>query len=155
VSSTSVYDKVEQEYFEDTEILKSTNELVFKAEQLISKRTALIFRASGLMGYNRIPGKHWAGRNVNFPDASCNYVHQDDVISAVIFCLENQLHGIYNLCSKMHPSKMDIFLCNAKKYNFEDPIFGYKKTKIKRIINSDKLRKLGFKYKYENPFLYK
>lgn len=154
ISSTSIYDKEDKEYFEDTQIIKSTNSLVFDAETFIKERTNLIFRCSGLMGYNRIAGKQSAGKNVNFPDASVNYVHQDDVINAVAFCLEKGIRGTYNLCSKMHPTKMDIYFHNAKKHNFDDPIFGYKKTKNRRVINSDKLRKLGFKYKYENPFLY-
>lgn len=155
ISSSSIYDKEDKEYFEDTQILKSTNALVFEAESLVSKRTNLIFRCTGLMGYDRIPGKYHSGKNVNYPYASINYVHQDDVISAVLFSLENELKGVYNLCSRMHPTKIDIFLCNAKKYKFEESIFGYKDTKLKRVINSDKLRAFGFKYKYENPFLYK
>lgn len=155
ISSSSIYDKEDKEYFEDSKITKPTNTLVLKAEESISKRTNLIFRCAGLMGYDRIPGKFHSGKNVNFPNSYINYVHQDDVISAVLFSLENELEGIYNLCSRMHPVKIDLFLCNAKKYGFEDPIFGYKESKNKRVINSDKLKKLGFKYKYENPFLYK
>ena len=152
ISSTSVYAKIEKEFYENEVENLSFNSLVYKAENQINKDTNLIFRCAGLMGYTRIAGKYSSNKILDCEEQVVNYVHRDDVISAIVFAINNELEGIYNLCSPIHPSKKEIYLYNAKKFSFDKPIFKDKKTYIKRIINSDLLRDKGFEYKYKNPF---
>lgn len=152
ISSTSIYPQLEFEFIEDYKFEKKINSLVYKAEELIKNRTNVIFRCAGLMGYNRIAGKYFALKSLDCEDQRVNYVHRDDVISATIFVIENNITGVFNLCAKNHPSKKEIYTYNAKKYGFKEPVFENKKSYINRTINADKIENLGFEYKYPNPF---
>jgi len=119
---------------------------------LIKDKTDVIFRCSGLMGYNRIAGKRSSSKIVNDKDIKVNYIHRDDVINATAFVIENNINGIFNLCVKEHPTKEEIYLHNAKKFNFKESIFKDEKALNNRIIDGSKIESLGFEYKYPNPF---
>ncbi|RXJ69226.1 GDP-L-fucose synthase [Halarcobacter ebronensis] len=153
ISSTSIYKKEEGVFDEDSP-LNESNSLVFKAENLIKNKTDIIFRCSGLMGYNRIAGKYFAGKSLDCEDSKVNYVHRDDVINATKFVIENDISGIFNLCSKVHPTKKEIYTYNAKRFGFEEPIFKNKKSYENKIIDGSKIESLGFRYKYPNPIEY-
>ncbi|QKJ23746.1 NAD(P)H-binding protein [Poseidonibacter lekithochrous] len=154
ISSTSIYPNEQTIFNEDFEIKNPISQKVYDAEVLIKSRTDVILRCSGLMGYNRIAGKYFAGKVVDSEDVKVNYVHRDDVISATIFTIKNDINGILNLCASSHPSRKEVYLLNAKKHNFEKPIFENKKEYKNRIIDGSKIERLGFEYKYPNPLEY-
>lgn len=154
ISSTSIYPNEQTIFNEDFEIRNPISQKVYDAEVLIKNSTDVIFRCSGLMGSNRIAGKYFAGKALDSEDVKVNYVHRDDVISATIFAIKNDIKGIFNLCASSHPSRKEVYLLNAKKYNFEKPIFENKKEYKNRIIDGSKIEKLGFEYKYPNPLEY-
>lgn len=154
ISSTSIYPNEQTIFNEDFEIKNPISQNVYDAEILIKSRTDVILRCSGLMGSNRIAGKYFAGKVLDSEDVKVNYVHRDDVISATIFAIENDIKGIFNLCASSHPSRKEVYLLNAKKYNFEKPIFENKKEYKNRIIDGSKIERLGFEYKYPNPLEY-
>ncbi|WP_108063411.1 NAD(P)H-binding protein [Poseidonibacter lekithochrous] len=154
ISSTSIYPNEQTIFNEDFEIKNSISQKVYDAEVLIKSRTDVILRCSGLMGYNRIAGKYFAGKIVDSEDVKVNYVHRNDVISATIFTIKNDINGIFNLCASSHPSRKEVYLLNAKKHNFEKPIFENKKEYKNRIIDGSKIERLGFEYKYPNPLEY-
>ena len=89
---------------------------------------------------------------VEFPESLINFVHRNDVINATEFAIENDLNGIFNLCSNEHPTKKEIYSFNSKKYNFDIPIFLDNNFFLDRKINGSKIEKLGFKYKYNDVF---
>lgn len=152
ISSTSIYPDLDLLFNEEFTLVSSKSQKVYDAEVLIKDRTNLIFRCSGLMGYNRIAGKRFASKVVNDKDVKVNYVHRDDVISATFFAIDNNINGIFNLCIEEHPTKEEIYLFNSKKYSFDKSIFKDEKGLKNRIIDGSKLTSLGFKYKYSNPF---
>ena len=152
ISSTSVYPDIEENFNENFLIKNSSNKMVFDAENLVLNRTHIIFRASGLFGGDRIAGRRLANKIVDFPKTKINFVHRNDVINATIFAIENDLNGIFNLCSKQHPTKEELYSFNAQKYNFEKPIFLENKFSINRIIDGSKIEKLGFNYQYFDAF---
>ena len=154
ISSTSIYPNENSSFTEDSEISNEKSPKVYDSELLIKDKTDIIFRCSGLMGYNRIAGKRSSSKLVNDKDIKINYIHRDDVISATIFVIENNINGIFNLCSEMHPTKEEIYLHNAKKFNFEESIFKDEKGLKNRIIDGSKIESFGFEYKYPNPFTY-
>ena len=151
ISTTSVYPKKEGEYVEDFVLLPDSTNLALCAEIQVKKRTNLIFRCAGLMGYNRIAGKYFSNKTLTCAKEKVNYVHRDDVIGAIKYGLKNDLEGIYNLCSPVHLCKKEIYDYNAKKYEFLSVHFSIKKEYKERIINSDKLIKEGFSYLYSSP----
>ncbi len=152
ISSTSVYPDIEENFDEDFIIKNPSNKMVFDAENLVSNKTHIIFRASGLLAEDRIAGRRLANKIVDFPKTKINFVHRNDVINATIFAIENDLNSIFNLCSKQHPTKEELYSFNAKKYNFEKPIFAENEFSINRIINGSKIEKLGFNYQYFDAF---
>ena len=154
ISSTSIYPNENNIFKEDYKIENSISKIVYEAEELIKEKTNVIFRCSGLMGENRIAGKYFANKNLDCKNQRVNYIHRDDIISAIKFVIEKNINGIFNLCSKEHPRKEEVYLLNAKKHNFEASIFINTKEYNNRIIDGSKIQSLGFEYKYPNPLEY-
>lgn len=151
ISSSSIYPDVKKLLTEELEIKNSISQLVFDCEEIAKEKSDIVFRCAGLMGKNRIAGKYFAGKILDSESSKVNYVHIDDVICATLFAIENDLKGIYNLCSPNHPTKKEVYLSNAIKYNFEKPIFENSKEYKNRIVDGSKIERLGFRYKYPNP----
>lgn len=153
ISSTSIYPDIEGIFTEDFLLSIFGKKVVFDAEKLVLEKSHIIFRVSGLLGEDRIAGRRLANKIVDFPKTKINFVHRNDVINATIFAIENDLNGIFNLCSKQHPSKEELYTFNALKYNFQKPVFVENKEEfINRIIDGSKIEKLGFEYKYYDAF---
>ena len=152
ISSTSIYPNFEATYDENCFIENPSSKLVFDAEELILNKTHIILRASALFGEDRIAGRRLANKKVDFPKTKINFVHRNDVISATTFAIKNDLNGIFNLASKQHPTKEELYSFNAQKYSFEKPIFSDDKNSIERIIDGSKIEKFGFEYKYFDAF---
>jgi len=159
ISSTSIYPSIKKEFKED-EIINRNNtskKVVYDAEQIIlSINNSVILRCAGLMGYNRIAGKYFANKTITCQNERVNYIHKDDVINIIKSVIQKNIHNeIYNLCSPIHPKKAEVYLLNAKKYNFLAPIFKDNLPTKNRIINTDKvIEELGYVYKYNNPLNY-
>lgn len=152
ISSTSIYPDLNEEFTEDYEIKEPKTKIVFDAEQTIKDRTDYIFRVSGLMGYNRIAGKYYSGKEVKDSNAVVNFIHRDDVINAVEFFIKNELeNGIYNLVAPNYPTKKEIYSLNCEKLNINLPIFKENNNLKTRKIIGKKLLDKGFKYDYNNP----
>lgn len=152
ISSTSIYPNIEGDFDENFIINDSSSKIVFDAEKFVENKSDVIFRASGLVGGSRYFGKRSANRVVEFPQSIINFVHRNDVINATKFVIEKDINGIFNLCSKEHPTKRDIYTFNSKKYDFEMPIFIDNESFLNRVIDGSKIEKLGFEYKYNNVF---
>lgn len=151
ISSTSIYPDENIILTEELEIQNSNSKIVYDAENIANKISDITFRCSGLMGGNRIAGKYFAGKTLDSGNIKVNYVHRDDVIKATLFVIENDLGGIFNLCAPNHPSRKEVYLSNAIKYNFEKPILKNSKNYKNRIVDGSKIERLGFRYKYPNP----
>jgi len=152
ISSTSVYPDIEANFDEDFIIKNPSNKMVFDAENLVLDKTHIIFRASGLLGEDRIAGRRLANKIVDFPKTKINFVHRNDVINATIFSIENNINGIFNLSSFLHPTKEELYGFNANKYGFDKPIFLENNSCFNRIIDGSKIEKLGFNYEYSDAF---
>lgn len=152
ISSTSIYPNIQGLFNEEYEIKEFSSKLVFEAENLVKEKSDVIFRVAGLVGGSRYFGKRSANKVVEYPKTPINFVHRNDVIEATKFVIENNINGIFNLCSKEHPTKEEIYSFNSKKYDFEEPIFLDNKEFLNRLIDGSKIEKLGFIYKYNNAF---
>lgn len=102
------------------------------------------------MGYNRVAGKYFENKTTTNSKVRTNYVHRDDVIKAILFVIKNNISGVFNLCSKQHFEKKDIYNYNALKYDFKEVKFDQENVFENRIISSSKLRALGFKYIFDS-----
>lgn len=154
VSSTSIYPDEEKNFNEDIKFTNPKSQRAFDIEEQIKNKTHIIFRCAGLMGANRIAGKYYSGKTLDSEDVKVNYVHLEDIIKATSFVVKKDLEGIFNLCSKEHPTRKEVYSKNAKKYGFKAPIFKNKKSYKDRLIDGSKIQKEGFRYKYPNPLEY-
>jgi nucleoside-diphosphate-sugar epimerase len=157
-STTSVY-QISNSILDEGSVKSEAdagNKIVYEAEKYILSSEIpekLVLRLGGLTGYERILARFFAGKDAlaggNEP---VNLVHRDDVISAIVFLLnEKKLVGIVNVCSPIHPTKRVFYtyLCEQFKWNL--PIFPEKLDGDWKEISSDKLTRLGYKWIFENP----
>ena len=160
ISSTSVYPCENKEYKENERISykNSSKPIIYEAEQIFNdiNYKVVILRCAGLMGYDRVAGKYFANKPISTGNERVNYIHKDDVINIIQLIISKKIKtGIYNLCSPKHPTKKEVYLNNAKKYGFAEPIFTENRAKTNRIINTDKVvKKLEYKYIFVNPLKY-
>jgi nucleoside-diphosphate-sugar epimerase len=160
ISATSIYPQDQLRVDENTTITvdNTGNKALFEAENLLRSETtfeSLILRCGGLLGYNRIPGRYYSGKTITTGDTPVNYIHRDDVINIMIFCIENKvLSGLYNLVAPNHPSRMEVFSKNARDFGFEPPVFtenDENKEKVKMVIGKKLIEELGYQFLYPDP----
>ena len=91
ISSTSIYPNEEGIYDENSKLYNPNSKIVLDAEKVVSGKSDVIFRCSGLMGYDRIAGKYFAGKTLDSEDVKVNYIHRDDIIEATKFAILNDI----------------------------------------------------------------
>lgn len=159
ISSTSVYPNFEREVREEDapEPEDCRHTALCVAEKLLQEVKGLnltILRCGGLMGYDRIPGKYFAGKkDLDTGNIPVNYVHRDDVIGVVLEVLRQRYwNKIINVVAPKHPARKDIYLRNAADFGLEPPSFTETRMKDYKIVNADKLQQeLNYKFFYPDP----
>lgn len=151
VSSSSVYPKASGMYDEKSEIVSSSNPLYYEAETSLHGKVHIIFRCAGLMGADRIAAKYYTNKRVTDGKSRVNHIHRIDVIRAVLFTIDKNLEGIFNLCAPKHPTKEEVFLYQCEQCHLAPPEFIDNLECTQRIIDGSKLEYLGFEYQFKNP----
>lgn len=162
ISSTSVYPDDNRIVDKSLDLAPHTHELL-KAETIFSENNDIqlnILRCGGLMGYDRIPGKYFAGkRNLPEGDKPVNYVHRDDVIGIISSLVIKDVWGeTLNVVAPIHPAKRDIALKTAIQFKLPEPHFGPDDKADYKIVKAGKIKDLlDFNFKYPDPmgFYYK
>lgn len=158
VSSTSVYPEVDT-WVDEMSALDQQNpraEALIQGEAEIRKFAGrwMILRASGLMGYDRVPGKYFAGKKeLKTGRIPVNYIHRDDIIRIIAALLAQPgWEEIFNIVAPEHPTRRDIYLKNASDFGFEAPGFLDAPAQGYKIVSGQKLQgHLSYKFKYPNP----
>lgn len=159
VSSTSVYPDLNREIFENetTEPVKESGRALKQVENLLISQPnfeTTIIRFSGLIGYNRMPGRFLANKtNVENGNAPINVIHQDDCIELITQIIEQNIWGdVFNASSDEHPTRKEFYTFAANKIGLNPPIFTEKEDVKFKIINSDKIKKrLNYSFIYPDP----
>jgi len=151
VSSTSIYPKTPGVYAENSEIASSSNPLYYEAEKSLHGKAHIIFRCAGLMGAGRIAAKYSSSEPITDGKSRVNHVHRIDVIRAVLFALEQNLEGIFNLCAPLHPTKEEVYTFQCEQCHLVSPRYVDTVEPLQRIIDGRKLESLGFEYLRKNP----
>lgn len=156
ISTTSVYANLNREV---AEVDADEEHPLYKAEQFIlqsfeNKRVAFL-RCGGLMGYERIPAKYFAGKKgLTTGNIRVNYVHRDDVIGIVEMIIEKEIYGeTFNVVAPEHPIRKEVYEKACREYNYEMPEFVTPKEPHDfKIISPKKLLDfIDYKFKYANP----
>jgi nucleoside-diphosphate-sugar epimerase len=159
VSSTSVYPDTNEIVTEkETRIpeKESGKALLIVEKMLLEQKrfNTTIVRFSGLIGYDRMPGRFLAGKKeVQNGEAPINVIHQDDCIAIIESIIEKEIWGeIFNASTDIHPKRSNYYELAAEKIGLEKPTFTPTENLCYKIINSDKLKaKLDYQFKYPNP----
>lgn len=152
VSSTSVYGNQEGILTEEIipePITESGKQLLQVEKVLLSNPSfkTIIIRFGGLIGEDRHPVKHLAGKeNLDNPDAPINFIHQKDCIAIIKTICSNELIEVwgetFNAVAPFHPTRKEYYLQKAKELNLALPKFLETKVSSSKIIVSDKLIEL-------------
>ncbi len=156
ISSTSVYPDSNSIVDESGEVI-AENAMVQVEFRLKSLDLSLtILRCGGLMGYDRIPGKYFANKEIFNANTPVNFIHKDDVISVIDFIIINDIwNETFNVVSPIHPLRKDVYIKNANDLSIHLPIFKHSmEQQTFKIVNSDKIKNLGFQFKFPNPLFF-
>ncbi|GAB3508848.1 Rossmann-fold NAD(P)-binding domain-containing protein [Emticicia fontis] len=162
ISSTSVYPELNREVVEDDVLTPeaSASPTMVKAENLLKdfSNEVTILRSAGLMGYERIPAKYFAGwKGLTTGDIPVNYIHRDDVIRIIETVIEKDIWGdTFNIVSPIHPIRKEIYARNCEELGFEMPEFVESpKPHPYKIINGNKWsEKSDYHFIFKNPLDY-
>jgi nucleoside-diphosphate-sugar epimerase len=153
VSSSSVYRST------NTLVSESSNDedetsVLLQIEQLFRNSTGFqttILRLSGLIGYERHPGRFFRnGKVVQQPDAPVNLIHQDDCVGLIECILTQQQWGtVFNGCADMYLSKCDYYIYTCQLFNFGASDFADNQSNNFKIVSNQKVKDtLGYEFKY-------
>jgi nucleoside-diphosphate-sugar epimerase len=123
----------------------SQKEILLEQEQWVSSHFSewTILRFGGLLGGNRHPGKHLAGRK-DLPGRlwPVNLIHQDDCVSFTkIVMAKNLKKKIFNVVSDQHPTREEYYTRYCRENGLPLPEFNQCDESTKEIVKSDEMEK--------------
>lgn len=159
ISSTSVYQNTNDWVTEnlDTKPEKESGKAVLAAEHILQntlKENITIIRFSGLIGYDRLPGRFLAGKKeVANGNAPINVIHQDDCIRLIDAVISQHCWGeIINGSTDEHPLRETFYTLAAKKIGLTPPTFkDATNLQFKKVSNTKSKTLLNFRYNYPDP----
>jgi nucleoside-diphosphate-sugar epimerase len=161
ISSTSVYQNTNGEVFEDLKVTpeKPSGQAILKVEQKLQavlKNRVTIIRFSGLIGYDRQPGRFLANKK-EFTNAigPVNIIHRDDCIGLIQKVIEHNAWGeTINGCADKHPTRQEFYTLAAKKLGVTPPEFIEEESLSYKIVSNAKSKELlGYSYLYADPLV--
>ena len=152
-SSTSIYSQNLEKLTEDQ---ADMNTDLGQIEQFLRNQIRQlplgIIRCGGLMGYDRMPCKYFAGKaNVPDGDNPVNYIHRDDVI--LLFNHLISIHTgdfVYNAVAPVHSIKKEVVAKCTEQTGLEPTHFSSENGPYK-TISPAKLLDTGYQFKYPDP----
>lgn len=157
VSSTGVYRDLSQTASEADVLLPedSAQPEMVAAENAIAslrpEKTVTILRLSGLLGYNRIPGKYVQGqKDMITGDIPVNYIHQDDaagIIEAII--RQGVQNETFNITAPLHPTRREVYTDSCAQFGWEAPTFKVPEQQPAfKLISGEKFA-AAYQYEFE------
>lgn len=157
ISSTSVLPMQSGDFDETTEI-SPENWLGNLEKWLLSQPTQIdVLRLAGLVGKQRHPVFHLAGKsNLSGAKQPVNLVHLDDCLTAISQLLDNpNRQRLLHLCAPQHPTKQAYYSEIAARLSLAPLHFSKENQPLERQINAEKIcRELGFRYQHPNPYCF-
>jgi hypothetical protein len=159
ISATSVYPDVNRKITEEEVVDRNSDraKALWQVEELLQKtfpQSLTIIRMGGLLGYDRIPGRYFAGKEISNADQKVNYIHRDDAVGLIESIINKALwNEIYNGVAPLHPTRKEVFTLNAEQVGFDLPIITDENTEnAERFISSDKIaQKAEYSFIYPDP----
>lgn len=155
VSSTSVYSQAAGTYDENSEPL--AEHAVRRGELVVLQHfpAALILRAGGLAGYDRLIGRYFSGRELTDPAQVVNLLHRDDAVGAALHLIGKRAHGIFNAVAPEHPTKAAVYAADLKRLKMPPfMVSAEAEVAAPRLISSEKLLASGYSFQHPNPLFF-
>lgn len=164
VSSTGVYRDLSQIAVEpDVQLPEhSAQPEMVAAENAIAalrpEKTVTILRLSGLLGYNRIPGKYVQGqKEMTTGDIPVNYIHRDDATAIIQAIIEQGIQNeTFNITAPFHPTRSEVYVDSCAQFGWEAPTFKMpEQHPAFKLISGDKFGKAyRYDFRYPDPLLF-
>lgn len=164
VSSTGVYRDLSQTAVEpDVQLPEhSAQPEMVAAENAIAalrpEKTVTILRLSGLLGYNRIPGKYVQGqKEMTTGDIPVNYIHRDDAAGIIIAIIQQGIQNeTFNITAPFHPTRSEVYVDSCAQFGWDAPTFKMPEQHPPfKLISGDKFGKsYRYDFKYPDPLLF-
>ncbi|OEJ99139.1 NAD(P)-dependent oxidoreductase [Flavivirga aquatica] len=159
ISSTSVYQNNNNWVKEDMVVApeKKSGEAVYAVEKLLRdtlKERLTILRFSGLIGYDRLPGRFLANKtNIANGKAPINVIHRDDCIGLINAIIKQNCWGeVINGSTDEHPLREDFYTLAAEKIGLTPPTFLKQENILfKKVCNTKSKTLLNYKYQHPDP----
>ncbi len=159
ISSTSVYPDVNRVVTETEAGMPESDsgKALLKAEEMLLAAKNIkttVIRFCGLFGYDRNPGRFFAGKTLDESGkAPVNFIHQDDCIQIISTILEkDKWNTVYNACADCHPDKKIFYTKAAEKSGLPIPEYLGNKPENYKEISSEKLKKeLNYQFIFPDP----
>lgn len=158
VSSTSVYPDLSREVFEGDESADAGGSAaaLLDAESIVRERIErhTVIRFGGLYGYDRKPGRFFAGRT-DIPGGlnPVNMIHLDDAVGVLVWAISDGITGVtFNACAPRHPSRSEFYEGWAARSGSEAPGFVRNETDHKRV-SPQRLLDLGYTFIHADPLM--
>ncbi len=158
ISSTGVFGDSQAEVNEDTPPMPSrkAGEILLAAENFFIEKfsnRAVIIRPGGLIGKDRHPAKHLAGKtNIPGRNEPVNLVYLDDLIELTRVVLESEMRRrIFHAVSSDHPTREKYYRYAAEKAGLTLPEFDRDDKSEGKMILSDQTEKAS-KIHFRSPF---
>ena len=149
ISSTSVYENTLEPKNEQSSIGQES--IMAQSEHLFTKFTnTTILRMAGLMGENRYLSKYYKDIVEN-AQTIVNHIHKEDAIGIIAKIIDENIHGIYNICAPLHPTRQAVIEEQCRVLNKKEPKFVDGTTQKASILTEKIDKKIFYMYKYPNP----
>ena len=127
---------------------------------LNSNANSCILRLGGIYG----PKREWVDRARRFSglmaqgngDKPTNSIHLDDIVSAIVFCFENTLKGIYHLVNDDHRSRRDLYDILCSSLSLPGPLWStgpFPSSERGYKVCNQKIKDAGFVFKHQQVLL--
>jgi nucleoside-diphosphate-sugar epimerase len=164
ISSTGVYRDLSQTAVErDVQSPgQSAQPEMVAAENAIAalrpEKTVTILRLSGLLGYNRIPGKYVKGqKDMTTGDIPVNYIHRDDAAGIITAIIRQGIQNeTFNITAPFHPTRSEVYVDSCTQFGWEAPTFRTPEQQPAfKLISGDKFSKnYQYEFRYPDPLLF-
>ncbi len=161
ISSTGVYRDLSQTAVErDVQLPgQSAQPEMVAAENAIAslrpQKTVTILRLSGLLGYNRIPGKYVRGqKDMTTGDVPVNYIHRDDAAGIIQAIIQQGIQNeTFNITAPFHPTRSEVYVDSCMQFGWEAPTFKTPEEQPAfKLISGDKfLKSYQYEFRYPDP----
>ncbi|MBA2368770.1 MAG: NAD-dependent epimerase/dehydratase family protein [Candidatus Protochlamydia sp.] len=162
-SSTSVCEGIKEEWADEDSQLDPTSEnakILLRSERLYLDSGAFtcVLRLGGIYGpgrdlpdrARRFSGKELAGTG----EEPTNHIHLHDIVSAISFCLDHRLTGLYHLVNDDHPTRQELYSNFCQQMDIPRPVWNPHLVSLKGSgykISNTKIKEAGFVFRH--PFL--